>query len=64
MGGRLAVLHGPAQELLEERAPDGRPTIEPAALARTLDSRRPEILTLVGTVGLVLLVWLMVIKPG
>jgi uncharacterized membrane protein len=49
---------------LEERAPDGRPAIEPATLARMLDSRRPDILTLVGTVGLVLLVWLMVIKPG
>lgn len=49
---------------LEERGPDGRPTVEPAALARQLDTRRPEILALVGTVGLVLLVWLMVIKPG
>ena len=48
----------------EERAPDGRPAIEPATLARTLDSRRPDILTLVGTVGLALLVWLMVIQPG
>jgi uncharacterized membrane protein len=52
------------RKLFEERAPDGRPTIEPATLARMLDSRRPDILTLVGTVGLVLLVWLMVVKPG
>jgi hypothetical protein len=29
-----------------------------------LDTRRPDILTAVGTIGLVLLVWLMVIKPG
>jgi hypothetical protein len=49
---------------LEARGPDGRPTIEPSELARTLDTRRPEILTTVGTLGLVLLVWLMVIKPG
>jgi uncharacterized membrane protein len=49
---------------LEARAPDGRPAIEPAELTRQLDTRRPEILTLVGTVGLLLLVWLMVIKPG
>ena len=49
---------------LEERGPDGRPTMEPAALATMLDTRRPEILATVGTVGLVLLVWLMVIKPG
>ena len=52
------------RKAFEERGPDGRPAIEPAALARMLDTRRPDILTLVGTVGLVLLVWLMVIKPG
>jgi hypothetical protein len=52
------------RKALEERGPDGRPAIEPSAMTRMLDSRRPEILTLVGTVGLVLLVWLMVIKPG
>ncbi len=49
---------------LEERGSDGRPTMEPAALATMLDTRRPEILALVGTAGLVLLVWLMVLKPG
>lgn len=52
------------RKTLEERGPDGRPTMEPAALATMLDTRRPEILTAVGTVGLVLLVWLMIIKPG
>ena len=52
------------RKALEERGPDGRPTMEPAALARQLDTRRPEILAVVGTVGLLLLVWLMVIKPG
>ncbi len=52
------------RKAFEERGPDGRPTIEPAALAAMLDTRRPEILTVVGTTGLVLLVWLMVIKPG
>ena len=52
------------RKALEERGPDGRPAIEPSALGRMLDTRRPDILTLVGTVGLVLLVWLMVIKPG
>jgi uncharacterized membrane protein len=51
------------RKLFEERAPDGRPAIEPATLARMLESRRPDILTLVGTVGLVVLVWLMVLKP-
>jgi uncharacterized membrane protein len=52
------------RKAMEERAADGRPAIEPAALARQLDTRRPDILALVGTAGLVLLVWLMVIKPG
>jgi hypothetical protein len=52
------------RKAFEERGPDGRPTIEPATLATMLDSRRPEILTAVGTVGLVVLVWLMVLKPG
>jgi hypothetical protein len=40
------------------------PTVEPAALERMLDSRRPDVLVTVGTAGLVILVWLMVIKPG
>ena len=52
------------RKAFEERGPDGRPAIEPAALAAMLDTRRPEILALVGTTGLVVLVWLMVIKPG
>ena len=39
-------------------------TVTPEELASMLDSRRPEILAVVGTVGLLLLVWLMVIKPG
>lgn len=49
---------------LEEVDASGRPTIEPAALAVTLDTRRPEILAAVGTGGLLLLVWLMVMRPG
>jgi uncharacterized membrane protein len=52
------------RKALEERGPDGRPKIDEATLASMLATRRPEILALVGTVGLVLLVWLMVIKPG
>jgi hypothetical protein len=52
------------RKAFEERGPDGRPAIEPAALTRMLDTRRPEILAAVGTVGLVVLVWLMVIKPA
>ena len=52
------------RKVLEERGPDGRPTVDPSALATMLDTRRPEILTIIGAVGLVVLVWLMVLKPG
>ena len=52
------------RKALEARGPDGGPSIDRSELARMLDTRRPDILTAVGTIGLVLLVWLMVIKPG
>jgi hypothetical protein len=52
------------RKTLEARGPDGGPSIDRSELARMLDTRRPDILTAVGTIGLVLLVWLMVIKPG
>jgi hypothetical protein len=37
--------------------------IEGDALANYLDSRRPELLLLIGGIGLVVLIWLMVLKP-
>lgn len=43
---------------------DGQPPIDEAALVAYLDSRRPEAITVVGLGGLVVLVWLMVFKPG
>jgi Predicted integral membrane protein (DUF2269) len=49
---------------LAEVGPDGNSKMSQEALAAQLDSRRPEILTAVGTIGLLLLVWLMVIKPA
>jgi hypothetical protein len=49
---------------LAEVGPDGNPTMSDESLFAQLDSRRPEILMAVGTIGLLLLVWLMVIKPG
>ena len=52
------------RKALEEVGPDGGPALGGATLAAQLDTRRPEILALVGTVGLVVLVWLMVMKPG
>ena len=43
---------------------DGATPIEGDALAAALDSRRPEALALIGGVGLLVLVGLMVLKPG
>ena len=48
---------------LAEVGADGSPGTSPDALAAQLGSRRPEILLSVGTIALLLLVWLMVIKP-
>ena len=49
---------------LAEVGADGRPTLGAEALAARLDTRRPEILVTVGSVGIVLLIWLMTAKPG
>ena len=40
------------------------PRLEDAELAARLDNRRPEMLAVIGGVGLLILIWLMVIKPG
>jgi hypothetical protein len=42
--------------------PDPVP-LEPAALAALLDNRRPEAIAAVGVIGLLVLLWLMVLKP-
>jgi hypothetical protein len=49
---------------LEAVDADGRPTIDADALATQLASRRLDVLLAVGGVGLAILIWLMVIKPG
>ena len=49
---------------LRNTVSEGGPNASADALAAQLDSRRPEILATVGTIGLLVLVWLMVIKPG
>jgi hypothetical protein len=49
---------------LEADAGDGAATMTWDDVKGQLDTRRPEILLGVGTIGLLLLVWLMVIKPG
>ena len=43
---------------------DGQPPVTPEALAAYLDSRRPDMIGAVGGLGLLVLVWLMVVKPG
>jgi hypothetical protein len=43
---------------------EGEPPVTPDALAAYLDSRVPDILGGVGALGLVVLVGLMVLKPG
>jgi len=42
----------------------GVAAIADADLPRRLDTRRPEALAVIGGLGLVVLVWLMVLKPG
>jgi uncharacterized membrane protein len=42
---------------------DGAATLDPAALRARLDTRRPELLAVVGSGGLLLLLWLMVVRP-
>jgi hypothetical protein len=42
----------------------GAPPIAVEDLSRRLDNRRPEILAAVGGIGLLILTWLMVLKPG
>ena len=49
---------------LEEPGPEDAATLTWDDLKGQLDTRRPEILLSVGTIGLLLLVWLIVIKPG
>jgi len=41
----------------------GATPIDEAEMVRRLDNRRPEILGVIGGVGLVVLTWLMVVKP-
>lgn len=48
------------RELASGEGDDG----DPAALQAALATRRPEILAIVGTGGLLILLWLMVVRPG
>src|SRR5262245_4499030 len=43
-------------------APDPTP-VSPEELAALVDTRRPDVIGLVGVIGLLILLWLMVVKP-
>ena len=63
--GMFALAAGyyyPLRDLIAGK--DGTPPIDEAGLVAYLDSRRPEMITAVGLGGLIVLVWLMVFKPG
>lgn len=63
----LAVMYSVASPYyggLRQLVGDGTGLIDQAELDRALDSRRPDILVTVGTLGLLTLVWLMVFRPG
>ncbi len=47
-----------------EQGGEDSPVVDRATLDARLDSRRPELLVVVGGSGLAILVWLMVFKPG
>jgi hypothetical protein len=47
-----------------EQGGEDSPVVDRATLHARLESRRPELLVVVGGSGLAILVWLMVFKPG
>jgi hypothetical protein len=62
MYGVAGTFYYPLRDALSPK--EGVQPIGAEELARRVDNRRPEILTAVGGLGLLILVWLMVIKPG
>ena len=62
MYGLATSYYLPLRQLLAGK--DGQPPIGPEALATYLNSRRPDMIAGVGALGLLILVWLMVMKPG
>ena len=57
-----ASYYYPLREMLVGK--DDKPPATPEALAAYLDSRRPEMIAGVGALGLIVLIWLMVMKPA
>ena len=62
--GAMYGLATPYYRQLRELVGDGTTAVDQARLDAALASRRPDILVTVGVLGLVVLVWLMVMKPG
>jgi hypothetical protein len=64
LGAMYAIATPYYMRIRQSLAPDAQPPLTEDDLARMLDTRRPEILLLVGAVGLLILLWLMVLRPG
>lgn len=62
--GAMYALATPYYVKVRELVGDGTAEVNPAELERMLATRRPETLVAVGGVGLLVLVWLMVFRPG
>jgi hypothetical protein len=45
-------------------ADDGPDAADPAVIQQTLATRRPEILLVAGSIGMLVLLWLMVVRPS
>ncbi|HET7726923.1 MAG TPA: DUF2269 family protein [Candidatus Limnocylindrales bacterium] len=62
--GVMYALATPYYVKVRELVGDGTAAVDPVELERMLATRRPEILAGVGAIGLLVLVWLMVYRPG
>jgi hypothetical protein len=64
LGAMYAIATPYYMRIRQALAPDAQPRLTEDDLAGMLDTRRPEILLLVGAVGLLILLGLMVLRPG
>jgi uncharacterized membrane protein len=64
IGVMYAVATGYYVRLRELASAEGGESADPSALQAALVTRRPEVLAVVGTSGLLILLWLMVVRPA
>jgi uncharacterized membrane protein len=64
IGVMYAVATGYYVRLRELASAEGGESADPSALQAALVTRRPEVLAVVGTSGLLILLWLMVARPA